>query len=321
MGREDRRDRQRPRALPDVLALATSWIPGVDVITAALAEADNLIALVGTGMADRRRRHAGPLGRRADGRRHARPAPSSAAKPSARSAARPANSAEKPRRAPRERIGAEARAAEGGKTADCERDPIDVVSGWMLTDETDLALPGALPVVLRRAYASGYTTGRLFGPGWSCTLDQRISVNAAGIHFAGDDAQRSGFPIPASAEEVLPDARPPAPLVWDRGLDEIRITDPDTGYTPHFAVVHYRDEIGEIRDLTAITDRNGNRIAIARAQGTPALVSIPAIASRSTPSSTEAGPGVSAISLADGDRPAPSSSSSTTTSVDASPKW
>ena len=34
----------------DVLALATSWIPGVDVITAALAEADNIIALVGTGM-------------------------------------------------------------------------------------------------------------------------------------------------------------------------------------------------------------------------------------------------------------------------------
>ncbi|WP_228555782.1 putative T7SS-secreted protein [Catenulispora pinisilvae] len=34
----------------DVLALATSWIPGVDVVTAGLAEADNLIALAGTGL-------------------------------------------------------------------------------------------------------------------------------------------------------------------------------------------------------------------------------------------------------------------------------
>ena len=34
----------------DILALATSWIPGVDVVTAALAEADNIIALAGTGM-------------------------------------------------------------------------------------------------------------------------------------------------------------------------------------------------------------------------------------------------------------------------------
>lgn len=34
----------------DVLALATSWIRGVDVITAGLAEVDNLIALAGTGL-------------------------------------------------------------------------------------------------------------------------------------------------------------------------------------------------------------------------------------------------------------------------------
>ena len=34
----------------DVLAIATSWIPGVDVVTAGLAEADNLIALGGTGL-------------------------------------------------------------------------------------------------------------------------------------------------------------------------------------------------------------------------------------------------------------------------------
>src|SRR4029077_11568243 len=118
----------------------------------------------------------------------------------------------------------------------------DVVSGWMLAHKTDLALPGALPVVLRRSYASGYTTGRLFGPGWSSTLDQRIAVNAAGIHFAGDDSQTIRFPIPASAEAVLPDRGRLLSLVWDRGLDEIRISDPDTRSTLHFPTVHHRDE-------------------------------------------------------------------------------
>lgn len=34
----------------DILAIATSWIPGVDVVTAGLAEADNLIALAGSGL-------------------------------------------------------------------------------------------------------------------------------------------------------------------------------------------------------------------------------------------------------------------------------
>jgi hypothetical protein len=48
-------------------------------------------------------------------------------------------------------------------------DPVDVVSGQMLTSAIDIVLPGVLPLVLRRAYASDYRHGRLFGPGWSST--------------------------------------------------------------------------------------------------------------------------------------------------------
>ena len=282
----------------DVLALATSWIPGVDVITAALAEADNIIALVGTGMqiaGDAMQGHwgdalmgAGMLGLTFLGGKAIGSLGGKLAGKLGREAEEGAEGG----------IGAEARAAEGGKTSYCERDPIDVVSGWMLAHKTDLALPGALPVVLRRSYASGYTTGRLFGPGWSSTLDQRIAVNAAGIHFAGDDSQTIRFPIPASAEAVLPDRGRLLSLVWDRGLDEIRISDPDTRSTLHFPTVHHRDEIGEIRDVAAISDRHGNRVAIVRAEdGTPTLVEHPAYRVAVDTIRTAQGPRISSLRL------------------------
>ena len=267
----------------DVLALATSWIPGVDVITAALAEADNIIALVGTGMqiaGDAMQGHwgdallgagmlglqfaggrlLGKLGGEAEGEERGL-----------------VNSVEGGAKNEEGAIGTEARTADGVSSSCKGGDPVDLVSGEMVTAEIDLELPGMLPVVLRRAYASGYDTGRLFGPGWSSTLDQRVSINAAGIHFAGDDGQVLHYDMPSTDEQVLPRRGARWPLTWDRELDEIRITDPQAGLTRLFPVVHYNDEFGQIRDLAAITDRNDNRISILRDEhGTPTALEHPA---------------------------------------------
>ncbi|WP_370357330.1 DUF6531 domain-containing protein [Catenulispora sp. MAP12-49] len=284
-----------------VVALATSWIPGVDVVTAALAEADNLVALAGTAMAtigDAMQGHwgdallgVGMLGLAAIG-----------AGGEGEALEGEAGALEGEAEGAESAVGDEARTAEGNSTAVCKSDPIDVVSGWMLTDATDLELPGALPVVLRRAYSSGYSAGRLFGPGWSSTLDQRLSINAAGIHVVGDDAQRLDYPAPTGDREVLPSRGGDHRLVWDRETDEIRVTDWKSGQVRHFAVVHYQSELGQIRDLTAITDRNGNRISIERdAQGTPVAVVHPGYRVGVDTVVTEAGPRVSAIRLADGD--------------------
>ncbi|MEY9906501.1 RHS repeat-associated protein [Catenulispora sp. MAP12-49] len=276
----------------DVLALATSWIPGVDVITAGLAEADNLIAMIGTGMkiaGDAMQGHwgdalmgVGMVGLQFVG----------------------GKAVEKVGGKLMDKYGGklmEKLGARGNKEGVCLTDPVDVVSGWMLTEETDLALPGVLPLFLNRAYNSAYETGRLFGPGWASTLDQRLSINGAGIHFAGDDAQLVDYAIPAAEEEVLPARGSRWPLVWDRQTDEIRITEPRSGHTRHFAVVHYRDDVGEIRDLTAISDRNGNRIDFLRDEnGTPTTVEHSggyrvAIETAATPSGTR----VTAIRLLD----------------------
>ncbi|MBS2547744.1 hypothetical protein KGQ19_12790 [Catenulispora sp. NL8] len=291
----------------DVIALATSWIPGVDVVTAALAEADNIIALAGTAVGaigDAMQGHWGDallgagmlaltfVGGRALGSAAEDAEGEAGAVVREGDALGPETNS----------IGDDARVAEGNGPANTEDDPVDVVSGWMLTDATDIELPGVLPVVLRRAYASGYATGHLFGPGWSSTLDQRISINEAGIHFAGDDGQRLDYPLPSAGETVLPDRGSRWPLVWDRETDEVRICDPWSGEVRHFPVVHFGNEFGQIRDLTAISDRNGTRIDVHRdADGVPTLVEHPGYRVTVDTVPTNGGPRISALRLMDDD--------------------
>ncbi|MFF8313232.1 DUF6531 domain-containing protein [Streptomyces lydicus] len=154
-------------------------------------------------------------------------------------------------------------------------DPVDVVSGQMITNEKDLELPGLLPLVLRRAYASSYVGGRLFGPGWSSTLDQRVEIDTKGIHYAGDDAQILHYPLPTHAgEHVYPEAGARWPLTWDQQSDTIRIEDPDRGWTRHFTPSGTVTGPGRtIRAITELTDRNDHRITFERDEtGTPTEV-------------------------------------------------
>jgi RHS repeat-associated protein len=143
-------------------------------------------------------------------------------------------------------------------------DPVDVVSGQMITSATDLELPGLLPLVLRRAYASSYRGGRLHGPGWSSSIDQRVEIDLNGIHYAGDDAQILHYPLPTvSGQPVLPQHGARWPLTWDRATDTIRIEDPDRGWTRHFArpdVAPAPTSGTETRPITALSDRNDHRI-------------------------------------------------------------
>ncbi len=156
-------------------------------------------------------------------------------------------------------------AADGNGGCATGGDPVDVVSGQMITSETDLELPGLLPLVLRRAYASGYRGGRLFGPGWSSTLDQRLEIDQDGIHYAGDDAQILHYPVPAQpGQQVLPAAGARWPLTWDRASDTICIEDPECGWTRHFTTLGAgKTSRGQVRPITAISDRNGHRITFA----------------------------------------------------------
>lgn len=137
-------------------------------------------------------------------------------------------------------------------------DPVDVVSGQMITDALDVELAGLLPLVLRRAYASGYTHGASFGPGWSATLDQRLEFTAEGVRYVGDDAQVLEYPHP-DAGPVLPRAGARWPLVKDG--DAYRVEDPESGWVRRFRP----DPTTPDRwPLATLTDRNGNRITYTR---------------------------------------------------------
>ncbi|MDH6580654.1 DUF6531 domain-containing protein [Kitasatospora sp. MAP5-34] len=148
--------------------------------------------------------------------------------------------------------------SEGNRKCTKAGDPVDVVSGQMITSAVDLELPGLLPLVVQRSYASAYQGGQWFGPGWSSTLDQRVQIDDQGIHYAGDDAQILHYPRPGQPGlPVLPTDGARWPLTWDQDTDTIRIEDTETGWIRHFDATAVA---GAARPICLLTDRNGHRI-------------------------------------------------------------
>ncbi|MFD4479661.1 RHS repeat-associated core domain-containing protein [Streptomyces sp. NPDC058471] len=145
-------------------------------------------------------------------------------------------------------------------------DPIDMVSGEMIMEKTDVELPGLLPLILRRTHLSTYESGRWFGPSWASTLDERLELDHEGAAFATEDGMILLYPAPTPGASVLPVAGPRWPLDWDGAPGTpLRITDPHTGHTRHFLPAPVAAPAGEGPEtlpLRAITDRNGNRIDI-----------------------------------------------------------
>ncbi|WP_419995876.1 RHS repeat-associated core domain-containing protein [Streptomyces boninensis] len=148
-------------------------------------------------------------------------------------------------------------------------DPIDMVSGEMLMEATDLVLPGELPLVLERTHLSTYRWGRYFGESWASTLDQRVELDGEGAIFATEDGMVLAYPVPAAGQPVTPLAGPRWPLEWDGEPDSpVSIFDPRSGITRKFATPGSSREEGDRADAPerlillpqSITDRNGNEI-------------------------------------------------------------
>ncbi|WP_369035036.1 RHS repeat-associated core domain-containing protein [Streptomyces adonidis] len=155
-------------------------------------------------------------------------------------------------------------------------DPIDMVSGEMLIEQTDVGLPGVLPVILRRTHLSTYHWGSWFGESWASTFDERLELDDDGALFATEDGMILCYPVPGPDRPVLPEAGPRWPLEWDADQPgALRVTDPGTGITRHFAPstgAGERDSAFTL-PLAALSDRNGNRVHFDRTpDGTPVAV-------------------------------------------------
>ncbi|WP_078651662.1 putative T7SS-secreted protein [Streptomyces xylophagus] len=145
----------------------------------------------------------------------------------------------------------------------CEKDPVDVATGHMVLPQTDLSLPGSLPLVLKRSFNSAYRSGRWFGPTWSSTLDQRLEIDSEGIVLIAEDGLLLAYPHPAPGLPTLPGHGPRWPLSREDG--GYTVTDPETR-----RVWHFTDRTDDLAVLEQIDDRNGNWITFAYdTDGTP----------------------------------------------------
>ncbi|MEV6778675.1 putative T7SS-secreted protein [Streptomyces syringium] len=166
----------------------------------------------------------------------------------------------------RRELGGDARepARTDGTKSTCETDPVDLATGKMFLSQTDVALPGTLPLVFRRRVQSGYRLGRWFGPSWSSTVDQRLEIDAAGVVFVQEDGLLLDYPHPAPGVPTLPVEGPRWPLenAADGGYV---VTDPVAGRTWHFTP--HGDELAL---LDQISDRGGHWITVEHdTDGTP----------------------------------------------------
>ena len=107
----------------------------------------------------------------------------------------------------------------------CAGDPVDIATGRMLLSQTDIALPGSLPLVFERVFDSTYRAGRWFGTGWSSTVDQRLEIDAEGVVFSCNEGSLLAYPHPAPGVPVMPTHGRRWPL--DRVDDGYTITSGD----------------------------------------------------------------------------------------------
>ena len=157
-------------------------------------------------------------------------------------------------------------ARKGEETPSGRTDPVDLATGLMYLPQTDLTLPGALPLAFTRRVESGYRLGHWFGPSCASTVDQRLEIDPEGVVFIAEDGRLLSYPHPAPGLPTYPSAGA-ARMPLERTLDGgYTLTEPDTGWVRHFAPPQGTADSGEeaadgICRLEQLTDRNGHTIA------------------------------------------------------------
>ncbi|MET9499921.1 RHS repeat-associated core domain-containing protein, partial [Streptomyces sp. NPDC006552] len=146
-------------------------------------------------------------------------------------------------------------------------DPIDMASGQMVMTQTDVELPGVLPLVLRRTHLTGYVHGIAFGPSWASTLDERLERDPAaeGVWWRREDGSSLYYPRTPDivGDRVDPVAGDPLPLTYlSRGATYVLVVqNRHTGLTRYFEPSEATEGVWW---LTRTEDRNGNNITFER---------------------------------------------------------
>lgn len=155
---------------------------------------------------------------------------------------------------------------DGERTTD-GTDPVDLASGRMFLPQTDLAVPGILPLVFTRRTESGCTAGRFLGPAWTSTVDERLEIDAVGVVHVTADGLLVPYPHPIPGLPTRPYASRSRTLLARDAEGDFTITDPDTGLTRHFTAPSGGEPGGDgTAWLSGITERNGHTITVDRGE-------------------------------------------------------
>lgn len=167
-------------------------------------------------------------------------------------------------------VAGESKGAAAGNDAACVNgDPVDVATGDVLMTQTDLSLPGLLPLVIERTHRSSWRAGRWFGRGWLSSLDQRLEVGAGRVRGAFADGRIVTWPVPAGDDAVVPESGP----VWTlrrTSRESYEVHDPQRGLTWRY----HQGIVGAVEfPLAAVSDRAGHEVSFSYdASGAPEAV-------------------------------------------------
>jgi RHS repeat-associated protein len=144
-------------------------------------------------------------------------------------------------------------------------DPVDVATGDVILRETDVTLPGSLPLVLERCHRSSWRTGRWFGRSWLSSFDQRLLITADRVIGAFSDGRVLTWTYPDGSGDfpMLPVFGAAWPL--RRNPDgSFTVTDPQRGLTWRFEHRAGSDASAAAQaelPLVSLSDRVGHEIA------------------------------------------------------------
>ncbi|CAL9423274.1 putative T7SS-secreted protein [Streptomyces sp. enrichment culture] len=154
---------------------------------------------------------------------------------------------------------------DGDRTTD-GTDPVDLASGRMFLPQTDVEIPGILPLVFTRRTESGCTAGRFLGPSWTSTVDERLEVDPVGIVHVTADGLLITYPHPAPGTATRPESGPARTLLARDADGDYTLTDPDTGLTRRFTAPPDAEPGGDgTAWLACFTERNGHTVTVDRA--------------------------------------------------------
>ncbi|MFJ8003742.1 putative T7SS-secreted protein [Streptomyces fagopyri] len=146
-------------------------------------------------------------------------------------------------------------------------DPVDLASGRMFLPQTDLAIPGILPLVFTRRTESGCATGRFLGPAWSSTVDERLEIDAIGVVHVTADGLLVPYPHPVPGLPTRPCSGRFRTLLSRDADGDYTLTDPDAGPTRHFTAPPGGDPGGDgTAWLSGITERGGHTVTVDRTE-------------------------------------------------------